>query len=128
MAKAGKSGVVEKSPNAQTIRFRGQFINLSAIARAQHLDVSYLSRIFRAQRTPSLKHCMKISAILGMTLDDFVQGLQDRAEEIAKSNTDVLQMHNQRIAKEDSSDIDTFKRGGVPAPRLPAFRPVLKRA
>lgn len=122
MAKAGKSGIVEKSPNTQTIRFAGQFINLSAIARAQGLDVSYLSRIFRGQRTPSLKHCMKIAAILGMSLDDFVAGLEQRKEDIAKDNSDVLQMHTQRIAREDNADLGTLRRGGVPAPRLPALR------
>jgi transcriptional regulator with XRE-family HTH domain len=119
MAKAGKSGVIEQSPNAQTIKFAGKHINLSAIARAQGLDVSYLSRIFRGQRVPSLGHALKIAAILGMTVDDLVSGLQDRAEELKREHAAILQIHDTRIDKEVRKDLSLIKQGRAPIPRMP---------
>lgn len=122
MAKAGSSGVFEKSPNAQTVRFGGKFINLSAIARAQGLDVSYLSRIFAGTRTPTLPYCIKIAAMLGMSLDDFVEGLRIRAKEIHEGRVAVIDTHLNRISNEDKKDLDTLRDGKIPVPRLPSLR------
>jgi transcriptional regulator with XRE-family HTH domain len=124
MAKAGKTGIFEKAPNAQTVKFAGKFINLSAIARAQGLDVSYLSRIFRGERAPSLKHCTKIAAVLGMTLDDFVQGLEERCKAVQAERESLMRAHTDRISREDAEDLRTYAKGSVPAPRLPAVRKV----
>lgn len=124
MAKAGKTGVFEKAPNTQTIKFAGKYINLSAIARSQSLDVSYLSRIFRGERMPALKYCIKIAAMLGMTLDDFVQALEERVQAVKNEAASLLRSHNQRVDKEDIQDLAAYAQGRIPAPRLPATRRV----
>lgn len=67
--------VVVDNPNSQTVMFAGRFINLSEISRQNHIDVSYLSRIFRGQRTPSLPYIKKISRALDMSIEDFVNAL-----------------------------------------------------
>lgn len=120
--KAGKSGVIEKNPNTQTIKFGDQWINQSAIARAQGLDQSYVSRIFNGQRTPSLQSAQKIAAMLGMTLDQFVEALATRKKELAERNERILTAHRLRLDSEDRADLQVILGGGVPAPRLPALR------
>ncbi len=122
MAKAGKSGLIENAPNAQTTRFAGKFINLSAIARAQGLDVSYLSRIFRGQRTPSLHYTQKIAAMLGMTMDAFVEALEDRARELKEENKYIVKLYTTRIEKEDIADLKALEQGKPVEPRLSALR------
>ena len=126
MAKAGKTGIFEKAPNAQTVKFAGKFINLSAIARSQNLDVSYLSRIFRGERTPSLKHCIKMAAVLGMDLDSFVQALNIRVKDVDAEIEGIMKDHTNRIMREDMQDLKTLAKGKVPIPRLPATRIVHK--
>ena len=112
----------EEHPNPQTVPFAGKFVNLSAIARSQAIDHSYLSRIFAGKRTPSLNHCKKIAAVLGMTIDQFLQALETRVQDVKAAETKVLQMHANRIAAEDTSDLKTLLAGRYPAPRLPALR------
>lgn len=66
---------LEKNPTPQTVRFSGAWINLSEIAREVGLQPSHLSRIFKGQRTPSLRAARNIAAALGMTLDDLTMAL-----------------------------------------------------
>jgi transcriptional regulator with XRE-family HTH domain len=122
--KAGKTGVFEKHPNTQTIPFANKFVNLSAIARAQNIDHSYLSRIFAGKRTPSLMYCKKISAVLGMSIDEFLVALEIRAREVKEEESRVLQEHKDRIMREDLEDLKELAAGNIPAPRLPALRAV----
>ncbi len=122
MAKAGKTGVFEQSPNTQTVKFAGKHINLSAIARAQNLNVSYLSRIFRGERRPSLTYCTAIAAMLGMTLDDFVQGLDERCRAVKAEIEMLTRAHVDRISREDAEDLATLQKGKAPIPRNPATR------
>lgn len=122
--KAGKTGVFEQHPNPQTIPFAGKHINLSAIARAQGIDRTYLSRIFAGKRTPSLPHCKKISAVLGMSIDQFLEALEDRAKAVATEEKNILKEHNDRIMREDLEDLAILEKGNIPPPRLPALRAV----
>lgn len=62
--------------------FGGIAINLSEIARAQHIDCSYLSRIFSGDRRPGLDHAVKIAEALGMGLEAFLAALAIRVGEI----------------------------------------------
>jgi len=122
--KAGKTGVFEQHPNPQTVPFGGKHVNLSAIARAQNIDRTYLSRIFAGKRTPSLPHCKNISAVLGMSIDQFLAALEERARAVAEEEKLVIQEHKDRIMREDLEDLAVLESGRIPAPRLPALRAV----
>jgi transcriptional regulator with XRE-family HTH domain len=122
MAKAGKSGVFEKSPNTQTTKFGGKFINISALARSLNMDISYLSRILRGSRVPKLSICKNIAAMMGMTLDEFSEALEVRQNEVEEHESTLVKKYEERIAREDKADLATYQRGKVPAPRLPSTR------
>jgi transcriptional regulator with XRE-family HTH domain len=62
-------------PTPQSVLFCGYFINLSTIALHTHLTVSYISKVFRGDRTPSLKNTKLIAAALNMDLSSFVNAL-----------------------------------------------------
>ena len=120
--KAGFTGVIEQHPNTQTIRFGNLFVNMSAIARSQNVDKSYLSRVFAGKRRPSLTHSQKIAAMLGMSLDEFVDTLEMKIKEVKDLESRTIKTHLDRIAREDQEDLDTLRAGKYPIPRLPAFR------
>ncbi len=122
MAKAGYSGTFELAPNVQTIKFGGKYINLSAIARSQGFDLSYMSRLMSGKRRLTLANSRKIAALLGMTLDDFDDAYQERMKEVKKSNQQVYEDHERRISEENRKDLATLMRGKIPIPRLPGTR------
>jgi transcriptional regulator with XRE-family HTH domain len=124
MAKAGKTGVFEKAPNSQSIRFAGTFINLSAISRTQGIDLSYLSRIFSGNRRPSLNMCQQISTCLGMGLEQFVGHLEVRVAQVKVERDKLISAYTGRVMDEDSADLRTYQRGKIPAPRLSALRKI----
>ena len=74
------SGVLVDKPNPQTIRFAGKFINLSEISRQSGIDSSYLSRIFRGERMPTVPYIRTISGILGMGVQQFLDALDNRTK------------------------------------------------
>lgn len=73
MATAGS--IIVQNPNTQTVKFAGKYINLSEISRNQGIDTSYLSRIFRGERMPTVPYIRKISAALGMEVQQFLDAL-----------------------------------------------------
>lgn len=122
MAKAGHSGIFESEPNTQTVQFAGKYINLSAIARAQNIHFSYLSRIFAGKRMPSLTVAMKLSAVLSIPLQDFVEMLHDKGREVRNMELRIVGSHRDRINREDAEDAQSRATTGYAAPRLPALR------
>ena len=74
---AVSTGVIVDNPNSQTVLFAGQFINLSAISRHQDIDISYLSRIFRGERIPSVRILKKIGTELGYSIDQMLTLLEN---------------------------------------------------
>jgi transcriptional regulator with XRE-family HTH domain len=115
---------IEKNPTSKTVWFGGKPINERAIARAQALDQSYVSRVFTGDRTPSIKNARKIAAVLGMGLEDFLEELDKHVAAVKKQNREIIEQHLQRITAEDTEDLRTIERGGIPKPRMPGFRAV----
>lgn len=111
-----------ENPTKSSIIFGGKAINLSALARAQNIDPSYLSRIFSGVRTPRLDYVRRLSAALGMGLEDFLSALDDRIAGLRAADEALMKSYHDRVRKEDESDLRTFSRGAVPEPRLDAMR------
>ena len=124
--KAGFTGIYEANPNTQTVRFGDKYINLSALARVQNLDGSYLSRIFAGKRTPSIPHAMKLAAVLGMRLDEFLEDLEKHNKELVKTREFILNAYQKRVAKEAEEDLKAIKAGKHPQPRIPLIANVLQ--
>lgn len=68
--------VIVTHPNTQSVYFGDDPINLSAISRISGIDCSYLSRIFRGQRTPRAIYIRKISQAMDMTMEQFMDALE----------------------------------------------------
>lgn len=122
MPLAGKTGIWEDNPNTQTIRFAGRWLNLSAVARAQGFHPSYLSYIFSGKRQPAFNTLKKLTAALGMTLDDFTQALHERIKEVEENRRKTVEIYQRRVAREDTKDLAIIQDGRIPIPRLPALR------
>jgi len=71
------TGVLVYNPNPQTVHFAGKFVNLSEISRTADLDPSYLSRIFRGERMPTVRKLKRISEALGMGIEQFITELEN---------------------------------------------------
>ena len=68
--------VLVANPNPQTVHFNGQAISLTALAKTVQVDTSYICRVFKGERVPTLKVLHKICAALGMGLEEFLKALQ----------------------------------------------------
>lgn len=51
-------------------------INYSEIARKSNLSISFISRIMRGERTPSLRSSISISEAMGISMDQLVRLLK----------------------------------------------------
>lgn len=72
---------LEKNPTTQSVEFCGEFINLSAIARADPtLEQSYLSHIFKGKRVPSMTRTKRIASALGMSLERCAEALEQKRD------------------------------------------------
>jgi plasmid maintenance system antidote protein VapI len=66
---------VERRPAAHSIPFAGEYINLTAIAATSGVGANDISRILSGKRKLSLDVAQKVSAALGMGLEDFINAL-----------------------------------------------------
>lgn len=65
----------------------GRFINVHQLALAKGLDYTYLYRVFRGERVPSLDYAKHIAAALEMETFAFLQALQTALSELSSENT-----------------------------------------
>jgi transcriptional regulator with XRE-family HTH domain len=81
---------IQKRPSKQTIRFAGEYISLSQLARETTVDVSTLSRVLAGKRNPSLDVAKKMAPALGMTIDDFLHSLAVHIDTLKITPQDVV--------------------------------------
>lgn len=62
----------------------GRFINVHQLAQATGMDYTYLYRVFRGERSPSLDYARRIAAALEMETFEFLRSL-----ETALSDADI---------------------------------------
>lgn len=67
----------------KAVEFLDQRYNLKVIAAKASLDPSYISRVLSGKRDPSLSTVRKICRAMGVSLDEFVAGLDLRAKSVA---------------------------------------------
>lgn len=69
---------IERHPTTQTVWFAKTPVNLSDLAASftPPMDKSYLSRIFRGRRQPSLDVARDLARALGMQLQGFLDALE----------------------------------------------------
>ena len=82
-------GCFQPRPTRQSIYFGGRFINLSAIARTQHIDLSYLSRIMAGNRRASVDRYAIIARALEMTIEDLLAAIDQRAQMLIKERVEI---------------------------------------
>ena len=89
----------ELNPRRNSIMFAGSYINLSAIARAISmggLDVPSISRVFSGKRKPTLDAAKAISAVLGISIDAFLEALDEHIDNIEERQKRIVQLHDAR--------------------------------
>lgn len=112
-------GVFLEKGNSRSVFFGGKYINILAIARTQNLDQSFVSQILRGNKAPSIATAIKISAALGMTVDEFIAAIEERKMELNLRAIEIHDKFTERIIREDTEDIRALKSGLPPKPRLP---------
>lgn len=73
------------------IIFAGRQINLNRLATQEGMNYSYIYRVFRGLRVPSMPYAIKLAACLGMELGDFLRALDEQ-----KPKPDLGQMPAQQ--------------------------------
>lgn len=61
------------------IQFAGHKIYLSDLARETGIDIAYVSRVFARKQKPSLDFARKASYYLCISIEDFLDNLQEKA-------------------------------------------------
>lgn len=116
------TGCIQDKPNNLTVELAGKPINILAISRQINIDQSYICKILRGKKAPTLDTALKIAASLGMTVDEMYAAIQERAKEIESHKVRVVQRYFNRIIAEDTEDLDKLKKGGIPLHRIPGSR------
>lgn len=55
-------------------------VNRSKLARETGLTTSFVSRVLNGERTPSLKSVRLLARAMGITVDEFINGLPEKKE------------------------------------------------
>ncbi len=111
-----------QAKEGEGIIFAGRVINLRAIARAQGISVSNLSRVFRGQKGMTTEYAMKIASYLGMGLEEFLDAIAERIKTIRENEEAIIKQHLDRAGREDKQDVARILKGQPPVPRLPGLR------
>lgn len=106
------SRCIERNPTTQSIMLGGRYINISAIARDQNIDQSYLSRVLSGKRPPSIEHARKIATALGYaTIDDLMAAIEDRRRNLLNNRHGYMPkqdaMAPQPILLRDDSEMES---------------------
>lgn len=121
---ATPSSFLLDNPTAQSVELGGRYINLTALARAQHIDLSYLSRILSGKRSIeklSIGWALKLSAALGMSIDELVQAIQERREEILTDMARATVLYQERKSIERRNNTRRVNMGLPPVPSVPGL-------
>lgn len=71
--------ILEHHPRTNSVRLGNRYLNLTRLADELGCSLSYISRIFRKEgHMISLKMGLKLSAILGITVNDLVTLMEER--------------------------------------------------
>lgn len=122
MAGRKLEGCVLNKPNKQAILLGGKYINLSAISRSQSLDLSYLSKVINGIKPMSLNAGRKISAAIGMTIEELIEAIETRIQLRKEHQLKIIKQYQHRVSKENSEDEAIAATGIPPKPRLPSLR------
>lgn len=112
----------ERRPGSNTVYLAGRAVNLTAIARAQGIDLSHLSRIFSGQRICTVQQARKLAGAFGMTIDEFLDNLDTQIEEREHKAEKAIREHRQRVEREQSEDMKRAALGLPAIPRMPGMR------
>lgn len=115
-------GCVMEVPSKDAVCVCGKYVNLHAIARTQNLNVAYVCHILQGRASPSLSCMMKVAGAIGVTLEELVEGIQERKERIAEQKELQFKSYDLRIAAEDREDRLRMESGHPPLARLVGLR------
>lgn len=119
---AQPTGCIQDKPTTTTVELAGKPINILAISRQTHIDQSYLCRILRGKKAPTLETALKIAGALGMPVEELYIAIRDRKNRIELERAHLGIKYFERVAGEDMEDLDKLRKGKVPQPRLPGTR------
>jgi len=97
--------------------FCGQYINMSAIARSQGISVGYVSQLLNGERDGNIRYYVKISSVLGITIDEMLAGIEERKQLRIEAAKLAMSSYSKRVAEEDQSGLPP-----LPSLRLPQDR------
>lgn len=102
--------------------FGDRIININQIAKAQGLCQSRLSRAFRGERPLHLSDVLKLSAYLGMPVEEFIETFESRLHAIKKTDDQTLEDYEVHIEGEDQANLARVRAGRATIPSLPGLR------
>lgn len=116
---------IHKHPRGGSVKLGGQYINMTKLASAVNCNLGYLSRILRGVRDPhfmSMGQALKISAALGMGLEEFWDELQlyikQQAFDADAEYDKARAQRDDRLRSEVQRDAQYFRFHRIPPPRL----------
>lgn len=113
---------IEEHPTTQTIKLGGRYIALRRLCTYTGVDEAYLSRILAGKRDPmrmSIGMALQISAALGMSIDELIQAILDRAEALKLASVKAQMFVDYVEVQQQQAELSAARKGLPPPPRIP---------
>jgi hypothetical protein len=72
---SGEAPIVTPATPGEPVRVMGTDYNLSDIARGTGMSLSHICRVFKGQRTPSIRAASAIAGYIGVSVDQLYAAL-----------------------------------------------------
>lgn len=115
---------IEEHPTTQTIRLGGKYISLRRLSRYTGVDEAYMSKMMAGKRDPmrmSLGVALQIAAALGMSLDELIQAIVERARELQQASVRSQLFIDYMQTQQEQAELSAARKGLPPPPRIPLF-------
>lgn len=113
---------IEEHPTTQTIKLGGRYIALRRLAAYTGVDEAYMSRMLAGKRDPmrmSVGLAFQISAALGMSVDELMQAIVERAAMLKQRNVKARIFVEYMDEQQRQAELAAAKIGLPPPPRIP---------
>lgn len=113
---------IEDHPTSQTIKLGGKYIAQRRLSAYTGVDQAYLSRMLAGKRDPmrmSVGLCLQIAAALGMSIDELLWAIVERAEKLNQEKVRRQLFLDYIEAQQQERELSAARKGLPPPPRIP---------
>lgn len=115
---------IEEHPTAHTIQLGGRYVSLRRASAYTGVDEGYMSKMLSGKKDParmSLNVAMQLAAAFGMSLDELIQAIYERAEALKLKNIKSQLFVEYLESRQQQQELAAARKGLPPPPRIPGL-------